>query len=183
MPLGTIVPTNTPLSAQPDIFLTYRNFGEVELYGTDLAFDVMATSSISFSGSLSLVNKDFFTAEEAEGPTNVALNATKTKGTLSAAWRDVFGRGGAEIRARSVKGFPINSGVYVSEQDPDDPEKLLPIEGWTVVDLQGNWKLPLVSRSIGIAATVQNVFNKKYSTFVGVPRLGRVLLTKLTYTF
>jgi outer membrane receptor for ferrienterochelin and colicins len=183
VPLGTVVPTNTPLSAQPDIFLTYRNFGEVELYGTDLAFDVMATSSISFSGSLSLVNKDFFTAEEADGPTNVALNATKTKGTISAAWRDVFGRGGAEIRARSVKGFPVNSGVYVSEQDPDDPEKLLPIEGWTVVDLQGNWKLPLASRSIGIAATVQNVFNKKYSTFVGVPRLGRVLLTKLTYTF
>jgi iron complex outermembrane receptor protein len=183
VPLGTIVPTNTPLSAQPDIFLTYRNFGEVELYGTDLAFDLMATSSISFSGSLSLVNKDFFTAEEAEGPTNVALNATKTKGTLSAAWRDVFGRGGAEIRARSVKGFPVNSGVFISEQDPDDPEKLLPIEGWTVVDLQGNWKLPFASRSIGIAATVQNVFNKKYSTFVGVPRLGRVLLTKLTYTF
>jgi iron complex outermembrane receptor protein len=183
VPLGTVVPTNTPLSAQPDIFLTYRNFGEVELYGTDLAFDWMATPTISFSGSLSLVNKDFFTAEEADGPTNVALNATKTKGTLSAAWRDVFGRGGAEVRFRSVKGFPINSGVYVSEPDPEDPDRLLPIEGWTVVDLQANWKLPVAARSIGIAATVQNVFNKKYSTFIGVPRLGRLLLTKLTYTF
>jgi len=183
VPLGTVIPTNTPLAAQPDIFLTYRNFGEVELYGTDLAFDLMATSSIYFSGSLSLVNKDFFTAEEADGPTNVALNATKTKGTLSAAWRDVFGRGGAEVRFRSVRGFPVNSGVYVSEPDPEDPDQLLPIEGWTVVDLQGNWRLPVAARSIGIAATVQNIFNKKYSTFVGVPRLGRVLLTKLTYTF
>jgi iron complex outermembrane receptor protein len=183
VPLATVVPNNTPLTAQSDIFLAYRNFGEVELYGSDLAFDWMATSSISFAGSLSLVNKDFFTADEADGPTNVALNATKTKGTLSAAWRDVFGRGGAEVRFRSVKGFPINSGVYVSEPDPEDPDRLLPIDGWTVVDLQGNWKLPLAARSIGIAATVQNVFNKKYSTFVGVPRLGRLLLTKLTYTF
>ncbi len=183
VPLATVVPNNTPLTAQPDIFLTYRNFGEVELYGADLAFDWMATPSLSFSGSFSLVNKDFFTAEEAEGPTNVALNATKTKGSLSAAWRDVYGRGGAEIRFRAVKGFPVNSGVYVSPPDPSDPEKRLPIDGWSVVDVQGNWKLPIAARNIGVAATVQNVFNKKYATFVGVPRLGRLLLTKLTYTF
>jgi hypothetical protein len=30
---------------------------------------------------------------------------------------------------------------------------------------------------------VQNLLNKHYSTFVGVPNLGRFLLTKASYTF
>ncbi|MGH7561196.1 MAG: TonB-dependent receptor [Gemmatimonadales bacterium] len=183
VPLATVVPNNTPLTARPDIFLTYRNFGEVELYGSDLAFDWMATSTLSFSGSYSWMSDDFFPKEEAGGPTDIALNATRSKGSIAAAWRDVFGRGGAEIRFRAVKGFPVNSGVYVSPPDPEEPGRLLPIDSYGVVDLQGNWKLPIAARSIGVAASLQNVFNKKYASFVGVPRIGRLFLTKISYTF
>ena len=34
-----------------------------------------------------------------------------------------------------------------------------------------------------ITATVNNVFDHAYATFVGVPKLGRLLLTKVSYTF
>jgi hypothetical protein len=33
-----------------------------------------------------------------------------------------------------------------------------------------------------IALSVTNVFNKGYATFVGVPKLGRLVLTKISYT-
>ena len=33
------------------------------------------------------------------------------------------------------------------------------------------------------AISVQNLFNENYATFAGIPQLGRVVLTKLQYSF
>jgi len=183
VPLGTVVPTNTTLTERPDIFLTYRSFGKVALWGADLALDYVVNRYLALSGSYSWVNKDFFPSAEVNGPTDIALNASKSKGSFTAAWRDDPRGWGAELRVRALKGFPVNSGVYVSSPDPDHLGRLLPTDSYAVVDLQGTWRPPVGSRNMLITANVQNLFNKHYSTFVGVPNLGRLLLTKLSYTF
>ncbi|HTL06379.1 MAG TPA: TonB-dependent receptor [Gemmatimonadales bacterium] len=183
VPLGTVIPTNSTLTERPDIFLTYRDFGKVDLWGADLALDYVVNSYLSFSGSYSWVNKDFFPKTEVNGPTDIALNASRSKGSLTAAWRDDPKGWGAEVRFRAVKGFPVNSGVYVSSPDPDNPEKLLPTDSYGVVDMQGTWRPPIGSRNMLLTASLQNLFNKHYATFVGVPNLGRLLLTKVSYTF
>jgi outer membrane receptor for ferrienterochelin and colicins len=183
VPLATVVPTNTPLTARPDIFLTYRNFGEVDLWGADLAMDFVAGSHLTLAGSYSFVNKDFFSKTEVDGPTDIALNASKSKGSLTVGWRDDPNGWSAETRFRAVKGFPVNSGVYVSAPDPDDPNRLLPTDSYGVLDLQGTWKPPIGARNMLLSVNVQNLLNKHYSTFVGVPNLGRFLLTKVSYTF
>ncbi|HEU5218064.1 MAG TPA: TonB-dependent receptor, partial [Gemmatimonadales bacterium] len=184
VPLGTVVPTNTPLTARPDIFLTYRNFGKVTLWGADLAMDMVFGKHFSLAGGYSFVNKDFFPKAELDNaPTDIALNASKSKGSITAGWRDDQGGWNVEGRLRAVKGFPVNSGVYVSAPDPSDPSRLLPTDSYGVVDFQGSWRPPLGSRNMLFSANIQNLLNKHYATFVGVPRMGRVLLTKLTYTF
>jgi outer membrane receptor for ferrienterochelin and colicins len=183
VPLATIVPTNTPLTARPDIFLTYRNFGKVDLWGADLALDYVVTRALSFSGSYSWVNKDFFPKSEVNGPTDVALNASRSKGSFTAAWRDNPRGWGAEFRFRAVQGFPVNSGVYFTRQDPENPERRLPTDSYAVVDLQGTWRPPVGGRNMLITASVQNALNKHYAAFVGVPNLGRLVLTKISYTF
>jgi outer membrane receptor for ferrienterochelin and colicins len=183
VPLGTVVPTNTPLTERPDIFLTYRNFGKVNLWGADLALDYVVNRSLSLSGSYSWVNKDFFPKTEVNGPTDIALNASKSKGSFTAAWRDDPRGWGAELRFRAVKGFPVNSGVYVSNPDPDHAGKLLPTDSYGLADLLGTWRPPVGTRNMLITASVQNLFNKHYAAFVGVPNLGRLLLTKISYTF
>jgi outer membrane receptor for ferrienterochelin and colicins len=183
IPLGTVVPTNSKLTERPDIFLTYRNFGKVTLWGSDLALDYVVGSHLSLSGSYSYVNKDFFPRTEVNGPTDIALNASKSKGSATIGWRDDVHRWSAEARVRAVKGFPINSGVYFTDPDPADPGKRLPIDSYGVLDLQGTWRPPVGARNLLISANLQNVANKHYATFVGVPNLGRLFLTKLTYTF
>lgn len=185
VPLATVVPTNTPLTARPDIFLTYRNFGEVDLYGADLAVDYVFNSHLSASGSYSWVNKDYFPRGDIEGgaPTDIALNATKNKASVTVMWRHDPAGWSAEGRFRYVQGFPINSGVYVSAPDPDDPSKLLPTDSYGVFDVQGTWRPPVGNRKLLISLNVQNLFNKKYATFVGVPSLGAVAITKVSYTF
>jgi len=183
VPLGTVVPTNTPLTARPDIFLTYRNFGVVDLWGADVAMDFVVGSHLTLAGSYSFVNKDFFSKTEVDGPTDIALNASKSKGSLTVGWRDDPNGWSAETRFRAVKGFPVNSGVYVSAPDPDDPNRLLPTDSYGVLDIQGTWKPPIGARNMLLSVNVQNLFNKHYSTFVGVPNLGRFVLTKVSYTF
>jgi iron complex outermembrane receptor protein len=184
VPLATIVPTNTLLTERPDIFLTYRNFGKVELYGADLAVDMVAGNHLTLAGSYSMTNKDYFPRETGSGdPSDIALNATKSKGSLTVGWRDDPNGWSAEARMRAVKGFPVNSGVYVSAPDPDNPGKLLPTDSYEVFDAQFVWKPRIGARNMQISANLQNVLNKHYSTFVGVPNLGRLLLTKVTYTF
>jgi iron complex outermembrane receptor protein len=184
VPLATVVPTNTSLTARPDIFLTYRNFGSVNLWGSDLALDYVVGRHLALSGSYSFVNKDFFARDSAKGdPSDIALNASKSKGSLTGAWRDDPHGWSAELRFRAVKGFPVNSGVYVSPPDPANPGRLLPTDSYGVVDVLGTWRPPFGARDLLVSGSLQNLFNKHYATFVGVPNLGRLFLTKLTYTF
>jgi iron complex outermembrane receptor protein len=184
VPLGTVVPTNTPLTERPDIFLTYRNFGDISLWGSDVAVDMVVGNHLTLAGSYSWVNKDFFPREAgSENSSDIALNATRSKGSITVGWRDAPRGWSTEARLRAVKGYPMNSGVYVSAPDPDNPGSLLPGDSYAVIDLQASWKPPIGARNMILSANVQNLLNEHYSTFVGVPNLGRLVLTKLSYTF
>ena len=58
-----------------DLMLTYRNFGDIDLYGTDLGLTYYVNPNWNISGSYSYVSKDFFE----EDPSDIALNAPKNK--------------------------------------------------------------------------------------------------------
>lgn len=49
--------------------------------------------------------------------------------------------------------------------------------------MQGTWKPPVGARNMLLSLNVQNLFNRHYATFVGLPNLGRFLLTKVSYTY
>jgi outer membrane receptor for ferrienterochelin and colicins len=177
VPLATIVP-DSPLTSTGDMFLTYRNFGKLDLWGTDLSFDYLFNDRWSISGMWSHVSDDFFSAEEVEGPTDVALNATSDKVAFTGRYRQgVYGIA-AEAGVRYTKGFPVNSGVYVTELNSDGTRRAIP--DWTVFDAQVSYRF-----KFGLMASLvaQNLFNENYATFVGIPQLGRLVLTKLQYEF
>ena len=179
VPLGTIVP-NDPLTQSSDIFLTYRNFGKVDLWGADLALDYFFADYWSVSGSYSWVSDDFFAAADVGGPTDIALNASKSKGSATLRYRNDRAGWSAETRGRYVKGFPVNSGVYVSPRDSQG--RLLPINSYGLVDAQVTWR-PRFSEHLMFSVLMENVLNENYTTFVGIPQLGRLVMTKLQFAF
>ncbi len=182
IPLGTVVPNDGgALTNRPDIFLTYRNFGTVDLYGSDVALDYIIDDRWALAATYSWVNKDFFTAAEVNGPTDIALNSSKSRGSASIRFRNDRRGWTTEARVRVAKGFPVSSGVYVSPQRTDG--SFIPTDSYGVVDLQGSWRPPFGTRNMLITASINNVFNNAYATFVGVPKLGRLVLTKVSYTF
>jgi iron complex outermembrane receptor protein len=182
VPLGTVIPNDGgPLTNRPDIFLTYRNFGSVDLYGTDVAFDYVASDRWSFAATWSFVNKDLFTAAEINGPTDIALNGSKNRGSATVRLRNDPKGWATELRFRAVKGFPVNSGVYVSPQRTDG--SFVPTDSYGIFDLQGSIRPRFGARNMIITASINNVLGHSYATFVGVPKLGRTVLTKISYTF
>ncbi|HXV87292.1 MAG TPA: TonB-dependent receptor [Gemmatimonadales bacterium] len=177
VPLGTVVP-NHALTDTGDMFLTYRNFGNVDLWGADLAIDYILNDQWSLSGTYSHVSDDYFAAADVNGPTDVALNASKSKFSAGVKYRQGGEQGfSGEARVRYTKGFPINSGVYVTALTGTTRTS---IDNYTVVDTQLSYRFAF---GLLAAVTAQNLLNTNYAAFVGVPQLGRVVLTKLQYAY
>jgi len=95
VPLGTATWEQVPGAHPTDLYVTYRNFGDVDVYGVDLGLTLLLTDEISFSGSYSLtcgwIDSDnqcvnFFPNLDNIG--DVALNSPRNKATLSGAYRN-----------------------------------------------------------------------------------------------
>lgn len=169
VPLG-IVGWDHPLADIPNaMFLTYRNFGEVDIWGTDLGVEVLLTDEVSLSGSVSHVSDDFFPKEEVGGISDVALNAPKNKGSASVNYRGIDNGWFGEVRGRFKEGFPMNSGAFVGD-----------IEGFGVLDVNIGYRLPWSDNSL-VALSIQNLFNERHREFIGAPVLGTVGYLKLQY--
>lgn len=177
VPLGTVVP-DSPLTQNSDVFLTYRNFGSVELWGGDISATYLIGDRWSMAGAYSYVNKDYFTAEEAGGPTDVALNAPQHKAALSVQYAEGVTGFAAEARSRFVTGFPVNSGVYTTALLADGTRE--DINDYATVDLTASYRFRW---GLMASASIQNLLNTNYQTFAGLPYLGRLVMTRLTYTF
>lgn len=164
IPVGTITPNE---ARDPgDLMLTYKNFGDIDLYGLDLSFAYYMNPNWRFTGSYSYVSKDFFK----EDPSDIALNAPKNKFSGSVHYtcpRKIFD---GQLRFRYVDGFPVNSGVYIGQSD-----------NYTVFDFAGGIDLPAAFKT-RLSLTIQNVLDYKHREFFGVPEIGRLALLRLTYS-
>ena len=170
IPFGTITPEQ--ITDPTAVMLTYRNFGDVDVYGLDLSFAYYPNNRWSFTGSYSHVNKDLF--KNLGGIADIALNAPRNKFSLGATVKVPQSgiRLGARLRYRD--GFPMNSGVYIGD-----------VEASTVLDVNLNYKLPLniPNGSVSLILNASNLADKKHRDFVGAPEIGRLVSTGLTAEF
>jgi iron complex outermembrane receptor protein len=171
VPLGTVAPDQRQSS---DVILTYRNFGNVELWGTDIGFEAYATDALVINGSYSFVSEECFDVDEdgaCSSAADIALNAPTNKGTLGARYMlpDLGLEFGA--RGRFSETFAMNSGVYVGQVDQ-----------FTVYDANVAWRVPSYDGLI-VSLTVNNLSDNKHQEFIGAPEIGRMALVKLQYQF
>ena len=171
IPVGTVTPTNSALTNDSDLVLTYRNFGDLKRWGADLAFQAIVTDNWSLTGSYSWVDKNFFPQSEVGGISDVALNAPKNKASLGAAYRQIPHGVTVDVRGRWVEGFPMNSGVFIGY-----------VSTYTLLDASVAYRFPFAQNTV-LSLNVQNVLDDKHLEFVGAPELGRFLMTQLQVTF
>ena len=169
IPFGTVTPEGVH---DPNaIMLTYRNYGDISLYGADARLDFFLTENIILNGNISFVNDDEFESES-DGKT-IPLNAPKNKFGLGVKYINADLGLSSQLQFRYIAGFPVNSGVYIGEVDP-----------YQLVDVNFAYDLPaFLSTPPRFSLTIQNLLNNQHKEFVGMPEIGRLALMQITQSF
>jgi iron complex outermembrane receptor protein len=170
-PLGTVVPDN---EESTDLFLTFRNFGDFDFWGTDFEVRFLATPEFTVGASYSHVSEkcfDFDGAGDCLGGEDIALNAPQHKGSVMAEWDDEVKGLSVGTTIRFNDAFPMNSGVYVGD-----------VGAYTTVDANIEYRLPWVPGA-SVSATAYNLLDHRHQEAIGAPEIGRLFLTRLTYVF
>jgi outer membrane receptor for ferrienterochelin and colicins len=168
IPLGTVTPIKT-VGDPYDVFLTYRNFGDVDLWGADLGATFILTDQLTFTGTYSIVDRNLFRNQG--GIADIVLNAPMNKATLSANYRNQRTGLSVELRGRYVDHFPMNSGVFVGE-----------VDSYALMDALVTYVLPF-SRATEVSLSGTNLSDERHQEFVGAPPLGRLLLMRVKQSF
>ena len=164
IPYGTVTPEE---ATDPNaVMLTYRNFGEVSYYGTDLGFSYYPNDIWNLSGSYSFINENLF--EKVDGIDDIPLNAPKHKLSLSLGLKPsgLPLNLGARMRYRGA--FEMADGVYVGD-----------VESHTVLDVSASYDFSNVTFSV----EASNLLDKQYQAFVGAPMIGRLVMAGLAVRF
>jgi outer membrane receptor for ferrienterochelin and colicins len=163
-----------------DLIVTYRNVGDLDLWGSDFAIQAFVNDEWTVNGTYSWVSDDYF---QIEGGAPIALNAPKHKGSLGLAYRNVRTGLSANGRARFSAGFPAESAGYVGNEcipgvAPSEFSEPC-VDAFAIFDLNVGYQLPGTTATVQLA--INNLFDTGYRSFVGVPTMGRFAMLRLRY--
>jgi len=169
VPLG-VVNFDHPLSSASDVIVTYRNFGNLTVWGADLGAEWLIAERFSLAGTLSHVNKDFFPRAEIGGVQDIALNAPRSKASVTGRYNNDPAGLSAEMRFRRVASFPVFSFINGV------------IERYQLLDAGVSFR-PAILRGGLFAVNATNILNEKHTEFVGGGEIGRLFMTRLQLSF
>jgi outer membrane receptor for ferrienterochelin and colicins len=163
LPLGVVVPRGVS-DPGPNALATSLNYGDIDLFGADVALELHLDRQWSTAWAVSWVSDDAFDADGLD----VKLNASTLKWSGSVTYR---GGQGLDVSAqyRFTKGYPV--ALLAFEGDVDDAG---------VFDLGVGYRLPW-GMPLRVQIDVQNLFKQGYRNFVGAPELGRLTIVRAVW--
>ncbi len=175
---------NSPLYTQPYLVFSYQNSpGYINVHGFDASADFLLPQGWSLATTYSNLNRNVFT--DAPGATvanPLAANTPKHRATATLRYDSQEHGYGVEIRGRYADAFPVNSGVFNSYGLPAGsvPYPGVPVNAF--LDAGFSWLLP-VSGAPRWSLNATNLLNNPVASFVGVPKIGRMIMTRVSYTY
>ena len=169
VPLG-VVNFNEPLSAGSDVIVTYRNFGNLDLWGSDLGAELLLDQGFSVLGTYSYVNKNLFPRSEVGGVQDISLNAPANKHSVTLKYQDQKNGWNAEVRERHVDGFQALSFITGN------------IQAYTLIDAGFSFR-PSVLNGVLFSINGTNLLDKRHQEFAQGGLIGRLIISRLQVTF
>ena len=160
-----------------DLIATYRNVGDISLWGADFSLQAFLNSQWSVSGTYSWVQKQFFPIED--GPA-LSLNAPKHKGTLELAYRNLTSGLTTSVRGRFTGPFPAQSTNFTGTRclmGNEGGEDC--VDRAALFDLTAGYQVPNTRATLQLS--VNNLLNTPYRSFVGTPEIGRFAMLRVKY--
>ncbi len=174
--VGLITPENEEGFVGDDLILTYKNLGDITLWGFDVGgnYLVKQNGDMQAGFAYSYLSTDRFEFEEVDG--FLGVNTPKHK--VSVSWDHKLADTGIGygLNLRAQTGFPANSAVYIDEDFP----------GFYNVDTRITYQ-PKFSKGTAISLEVNNFtdlfYDHKYRTFPGTPEMGAIGFLKIKQSF
>ncbi len=210
VPLGVVTFANGN-SAPNAVYATYlpaaSGGSSIWVNGLDLAADVVASDLLTFDFMYSWQSRTIF--DGINGGNNLPLmsNSPGSRGSIGARYNNTSNGLGLELRTRYMESYQVNSGVYATGfafpiaagQTGATPSasggagRCSPAPAGTfcyenvpeafMVDAQLTKRFTLGDQKLMWSLSGQNVFNNRLRTFPGAPDIGRMLMTRIQYTF
>ncbi len=164
IPVG-VVSSESSGARGPELILSYRNVGDINLWGTDFALEAFLTDEWILNLMWSHVSDDSFTIDDGAP---ITLNAPKDKGSIGLAYRNPREGFNTSARLRFATSFQASSAGFVGDVDSS-----------VLVDLTAGYKVPNTRATVQLS--INNLFNASYQSFVGVPKIGRFTMVRVKY--
>lgn len=169
VPLGVVNFSDT-LSSSSDIIVTYRNFGNLDLWGGDLGAELLLDRGFSVLGTYSYVNKNLFSKSEVGGISDISLNAPANKHTVTVRYRDETRGWGAELRERHVDAF--KAVAFISGV----------VKPYTLLDAGISYR-PTTLNGVLLSVNATNLANKVHQEFAQGNMIGRLIISRVQVSF
>ncbi|SHK17208.1 TonB-dependent receptor [Rhodothermus profundi] len=173
-PIGLIEPVeNFDPNRKPELLLTYVNFGDVDYYGVDVAVQWTPDARWNLFANFSWVSDNFFDDEELGEPgtgREISMNAPRYKVGGGVTYTAPSGLS-INLAGRYVDKFEVRSGIFRGT-----------VESYFLLDLGVGYDLSRLAPGLRIDILAQNLLNNKHREYIGAPKMGRLITTRLTYT-
>jgi outer membrane receptor for ferrienterochelin and colicins len=180
---GGMLNFNNDLYDRNYLVFTYQSAtGQVDVHGLDFAADYLIDDFYSIEATYSNLARNVFAkAPGASAAMPLTANAPKHRATLTLRYNNQEQGLSGEVRGRYMDSFDVNSGVYTNFQVLDAlPYERVPVNAF--FDFGLSYRLP-VAQNMRVGLNVQNLFDNRVPSFIGVPDVGRMVTTRLQYTF
>ena len=180
---GGLLNIDSPLYDKNYLVFTYQNaVGQVDVRGIDLSADYLLTDLFSVAATYSNLNRNVFEKASGASVANpLTANAAKHRATLTLRYDDQVRGMSGELRGRYADAFPVNSGVFNSYNIGTQIRyDRVPVNAF--IDAGYSMRLPFAA-NVRWSLNVQNLLDNAVPTFIGVPDVGRMITTRLPYTF
>jgi outer membrane receptor for ferrienterochelin and colicins len=209
-PLG-VVTFDSPTAKANEIYAVYKTVARtIWVSGLDVALDYAATDRLTLDVQYSYSNKNVFQGVDGGNGAPLMSNSPKNRGSIGSSLNSGTNGWGGELRLKYSDAFPVNSGVYASNVAfpiaAGNPGAVAAVStaglGYNkcsnivagafcydgvptaiTVDAQITKKFEVGARRFMISVNATNLLDNKVASFVGVPKIGRLVLTRLQYTF
>ena len=180
---GGLLNFNNPNYDKNYLVFTYQNaIGQIDVRGIDVAVDYLFNDVYSISATYSNLNRNVWDKAVGASVTSpLTANAAKDRGTMTLRYDNQAKGVTGEFRTRYTGAFPVNSGVYNS-YGQSTPIRYQEVPANLFVDAGFSVALPWLQNTRW-AVNAQNLLDNRVNSFIGVPEVGRLVTTRLSYTF
>jgi outer membrane receptor for ferrienterochelin and colicins len=180
---GGMLNFDNPLYDKNYLVFTYQSAtGNVDVHGLDFATDYLFNDVYSLEMTYSTLSKNVFTkAPGASEAMPLTANAPKHRASVTVRYNNEVQGLSGELRGRYMDAFDVNSGVYNNYATVGViPYERVPVNAF--LDAGVSYRLPL-AQDMRIGLNIQNIFDNRVPSFIGVPEVGRFITTRIQYNF